>query len=265
MMDGFSVAALIQAMAPTARVLETFERDYPREENDETTEENQRRFAAVIENERSKDMGPSERYLRNLVRSFVRLTEQERGQMIENDEMMELVLWCSLFGDQVPDGGETCYQSFQIPHHNNQNHNHQNHHNSSSSSSAIPSIEGHGTVGNSKEPMEATPIVVKLRVYPMHNDVALKLWEAGAFLAEYMIHYPERWRNQVVVETGAGVGLTGFVCAACCPVQHFHLTDYTDACLENLQHNSVINRSLWEGKIHEPSTKPVIVTTVSRR
>ena len=45
-----------------------------------------------------------------------------------------------------------------------------------------------------------------------------------------------------VIELGAGVGATGLVIAGCCNATSVHLTDYTNVCRVNLEHNISINK-----------------------
>jgi predicted nicotinamide N-methyase len=75
-----------------------------------------------------------------------------------------------------------------------------------------------------------------VRIFPYHNDVALRIWEAGAALAEFLLQHPEWVTHRKVVELGAGVGLTSLVAAAC-QASHVYCTDFTGICLQNLQHN----------------------------
>jgi len=89
-------------------------------------------------------------------------------------------------------------------------------------------------------------IYPRIRVYPYHNDVSLRLWEAGATLAEYLLQHDDLVQNEDVIELGAGVGLTSIV-AAHCHASSVHMTDYTEECLVNLRHNLDINRKWLQG------------------
>ncbi|GMH93308.1 hypothetical protein TrVE_jg10773 [Triparma verrucosa] len=90
-----------------------------------------------------------------------------------------------------------------------------------------------------------------IRIAPFHNDVGLRCWEAGYFLAEFFLCHPEIIRNKRVLELGAGVGLTGLVCAGSptlrCP--SVHMTDYTPETIANMKHNVLIN-SEWLGEVN---------------
>jgi hypothetical protein len=57
------------------------------------------------------ECGPSKRYLRNLVRRYIKRIEAE-GQAVEDDDLLILVLKCSQRSDALPDPTETGYQSF---------------------------------------------------------------------------------------------------------------------------------------------------------
>jgi hypothetical protein len=59
----------------------------------------------------------------------------------------------------------------------------------------------------------ATNDVITCRVASVHNEVGMKLWEAGFFLAEYALSHPELFQGKNVVEIGAGTGFTGLVLA----------------------------------------------------
>jgi predicted nicotinamide N-methyase len=86
---------------------------------------------------------------------------------------------------------------------------------------------------------------LQIRSFLHHNDVGRKLWEAGACLSEYLIHYPEVIRAKNVLELGAGVGLTGLIASVCGgfggSARNVHMTDYTEGALENLRFNMEAN------------------------
>lgn len=59
--------------------------------------------------------------------------------------------------------------------------------------------------------------------YPYHNDAGVaKVWEAGACLAEYIMHNPHLICDRNVVELGAGVGLTCLVAAGVAKAKTVH-------------------------------------------
>ena len=88
-------------------------------------------------------------------------------------------------------------------------------------------------------PLPSTDSPLMIRIYPQHNDLSLRLWEAGATLAEYLYANPHLVEDQHVIELGAGVGLTGLLCLAC-EARLVTCTDYTERALENLRHNYAI-------------------------
>ncbi|CAK4378568.1 unnamed protein product [Aphanomyces euteiches] len=91
-------------------------------------------------------------------------------------------------------------------------------------------------------PSKAVDDVITCRVAAAHNEVGMKLWEAGFFLAEYAIVYPEVFRGKRVVELGAGAGFTGLVLAAQpCVAAEVVLTDYAPIVMQNLRYNIEIN------------------------
>lgn len=156
------------------------------------------------------DFGPSERYFKRLIMQFVTRAERN-GDMIESDLLADLVARASLINtDGTPDDLESCYVSFFL---DGPNEN------------------------NSQEYMP-----LKIRVFPNHNDVALRLWEAGNSLSEFFISNPDLISGKALFELGSGCGATGLAIAACCKPSKVHLTDYTEACQLNMEHNLIINQ-----------------------
>lgn len=88
-------------------------------------------------------------------------------------------------------------------------------------------------------------IVVTCRVTAVFNEVGLKIWEAGWFLAEYILAYPELFRDQCVLELGAGVGFSGLVLATCTRPRQVLLSDYAPNVMQNLRYNVEINSSKY--------------------
>jgi predicted nicotinamide N-methyase len=87
--------------------------------------------------------------------------------------------------------------------------------------------------------------------------VSLRLWEAGGVLAEYLLTHPHHVNGKVVLETGAGVGLTGLVAARYCGATGVLMTDYSVECLLNLAHNIAVNEK-WLAKLgHSPEVTQV--------
>lgn len=87
--------------------------------------------------------------------------------------------------------------------------------------------------------------VVTCRVTAVFNEVGLKIWEAGWFLAEYILAYPELFRDRCVLELGAGVGFSGLVLAACTRPRRVLLSDYAPNVMQNLRYNVEINSSKY--------------------
>ena len=147
------------------------------------------------------EFGPSERYMKRLITRYVNVLE-EVGASVESESLLGLILRVSLSRNCMPSPEEACYLSFHIP---------------------------------------ETQGLLRIRVFPYHNDVALRLWEAGAALSEYFLQNSSMLTGRSVIELGAGVGLTGLVIAACCKPLTVHLTDCTDESRLNLEHNLRIN------------------------
>ena len=204
--------------------------------------EEQDRFAEMID-ANWNSFSPSKRYLRGLVRSYIRRIEED-GVPVESDSLSELVLRITLESDSlIPSPEESSYQSFLLPHQ------------AVVSKTSDLNVVSLYTVDEEEE----RPLPLRIRVFPHHNSVALRLWEAGAGLAEFLLTHSELVSGCHVVELGAGVGCTGLVVAGCCNPRSVHMTDYSTTCLENLEHNIRINED-WLVRRHDG--KPPIVTQV---
>jgi len=83
--------------------------------------------------------------------------------------------------------------------------------------------------------------VVTCRVASVFNEVGLKIWEAGWFLAEYVIAHANEFGGRSVLELGAGVGFTGLALAVTSKPSHVLLTDYAPSVMQNLRYNVEIN------------------------
>jgi predicted nicotinamide N-methyase len=206
--EAISADELVAAMGHADSVLEAIQSlELPLHsiEHEDINSYRQDCFARVVQSQWNKERGPSKRYLQSLTKRFVKSIETEEPS-IESDELMALMFQVvSKFdSDSIPDANESCYLAFQTRAANVQR--------------------------------------LRIRIFPQHNDVALRLWEAGATLAEYLLHDPWLVKGKRVVELGSGVGLTGLVAAGCCGASSVRLTDYTDASLDNLRHNVSMNR-----------------------
>ena len=206
--------------------------------------EEQDRFAEMVD-ANWNSMGPSKRYLRRLIRSYVHQIEEQDGA-VESDALSELVLRATFNSDPiVPSPEESCYQSFWVPH-----------------QALVSTTSNSNPVSLANcDKAERIPLALRIRIFPYHNSVALRLWEAGAALAEYLLVNSELVSGCNVVELGAGVGCTGLVVAGCCDAKSVHMTDYEEMCLENLEHNIRINGN-WLSRRRQG--KAPDVTQVSR-
>ncbi|GLE08648.1 hypothetical protein PINS_up019963 [Pythium insidiosum] len=72
----------------------------------------------------------------------------------------------------------------------------------------------------------ANDVTVTCRVASVFNEVGLKIWEAGWFLAEFALAHRELFENRSVLELGAGVGITGIIIGKCIAVRRLLLSDY---------------------------------------
>jgi hypothetical protein len=216
---------LLLAMAPIQEVIESFNSSVSKGKCPSDMEE-QDRFSDLI-NTCREEFSPSERYLKALSRQYISQIERD-GASVESDTLAEIVIQVTSSKEGFPNPDESSYLSFFIP--------------TDSFGKSDPSSKR----------------FLRIRQFPYHNDVSLRLWEAGACLAEYFLANKSRTAQKKVIELGAGVGLTGFVMAACCGVARIHLTGCTDACLRNLEHNISINKE-WLAA----SGKAPIATQVS--
>lgn len=198
-----SVEGLLRAMAPIDDVIYVFNN------SPHSPDEAQDIFGKVVESVWN-DFGPSQRYLKRLIHQYVAHIENS-GINVESDALLSVILRASLSKDRPPASDESCYLSFRV-------------------------TNDERLVA----PERACPFL-RIRIFPYHNDVSLRLWEAGACLAEYFKEYPSKVAEKHVIELGAGVGLTGFVIAGCCRAKSVYLTDYTEECRENLANNLEIN------------------------
>ncbi|KAF1318575.1 putative methyltransferase, partial [Globisporangium splendens] len=121
--------------------------------------------------------------------------------------------------------------------------------------------------------LPSSPLVVTCRVASVFNDVGLKLWEAGWFLAEYIITHPAVFTDKVVLELGAGVGFTGLVLAEITKPKRVLLSDYAPNVMQNLRYNVEVNASrfqcpvdvltldwdTWEPSVEDEELRPDIL------
>ena len=230
----FSTEALLRGNAPTNIVLESFVSECTQRSVDwSSPEEGQRAFAglvqtAVIGGSRPSSDGvgrhhyprafpPPGMYLRSLLKRYTSMLEQKGGVEVEDNDLADAMASYAFgsanrrgsaapvgpaAGDGAPNPNDSGYSSYRLP-------------------------DG-GLVG--------------IRVHPHHNDLGVrKVWEAGAALAEYLLAHPEHVDDRIVVELGAGVGLTGIVVSGMCHPRRVHMTDLTQDCLSNMEHNIEVN------------------------
>lgn len=196
---------LLLAMAPIQDVIESFKSAKPSKSSTEVGEQDL--FSALVNSCRG-EYSPSERYLKALIKLCISQLQNEP----ESDSLVELVFDATMSREAFPDPNESSYLSFFIP-------------------TTTPS-----DIANTNVPF------LRIRQFPYHNDVSLRLWEAGACLAEFFLENKSMVSGKRVIELGAGVGATGLVIAGCCNATSVHLTDYTDVCRVNLEHNISINK-----------------------
>ncbi|GKZ01221.1 hypothetical protein MPSEU_001073400 [Mayamaea pseudoterrestris] len=203
-----SVSSLVFAMAPTENVLQAFMSNKDAINDEQSTSMHaQNSFVEALSIAWKDPYGPSKSYLIKLVKSFIRRyigDDEDRLQQSENLlALLAEMLTLQGAARSVPDPDEYCHLSFPLP----------------------------------SDDDDKELLLLRIRIYPYHNDVSLRLWEAGAVLAEYLIQHSSLIHGQTVVELGAGVGLTGLVCTATCRASHVTCTDYSTGALENMRYN----------------------------
>ena len=127
--------------------------------------EEQDSFASIVES-CWNEFGPSERYVKRLIMKFVRLVEMY-GNRIESNELANIVAESSA---PIPDPLEleSCYLSFCLDH-------------------------------------SESDDLLRIRIFPHHNDVSLRLWEAGTYLSEFLIQQKsELIAGKRIIELGSG-------------------------------------------------------------
>jgi predicted nicotinamide N-methyase len=194
-------------------------------------EREQDRLANILRHCWNLDCGPSKRYLKRLIKEYVKRVEKNNADAIQSDSLAQLVVQASLFKiDAMPNANEACHSSFYLPPERIRR----------TSADKAPRRYAASSLSDTDHVRQH---FLRVRVFPYHNDVALRLWEAAAALAEFFLDNQETIRNREVLELGAGVGLTGLVLQACCAAKSTYLTDCTQMCRENLQHNLELNQA----------------------
>ena len=263
-MSNFNTESLIRAMhLPVDEVILNFKTE---KQEDWHTESAQAELASIITKiirPRTDDnisFEPATRYVRKLIQSYARLVEDFDSKQIENDDLVEIMMeyqfrsrqshvgaGSTTLDENVPNPTDSCYVSFVV-----------------TTDFCNTNIE---CTNDDDDDDEAN--IVGIKIYPHHNDVGVqKVWEAGATLSEFLIANRHYVQNKSVCELGAGVGLTGLVIAGVCQTKQVHMTDYTNATLENLEHNCVINKK-WVSYARRRSQKALddvgkVITAVSR-
>ena len=239
--NAFSATALLLALAPQALVLQVWRREQQQERDNQGTVNqgtvnqgtvnqgtvNHASFAAWTQSHLHATHAPPQRYLTHLVRLYMQDNSNSNDTMEDDDDDEDLMaLYGVLHGTTraVPDAMECGYATYTIPIYNNNNNNNNN---------------------NSKDKKDKKDNTVPLciRIYPYHSDVSLRLWEAGAALAEYLVHQGQALGT--VVELGAGVGATALCLAATGLADRVVATDFTSAALDNMRHNFDLQQNSW--------------------
>eukprot|EP01032_Pedospumella_encystans_P012342 gene12342-14287_t len=90
-------------------------------------------------------------------------------------------------------------------------------------------------------------VYVPIKVIQSHNQVGTKVWGAGVFLGELLQYKTNLLAGQIVLELGAGVGITGLLLGRAIPAKEqpekVIMTDFHHEVVDLLAHNVDINAS----------------------
>eukprot|EP01032_Pedospumella_encystans_P012386 gene12386-14335_t len=90
-------------------------------------------------------------------------------------------------------------------------------------------------------------VYVPIKVIQSHNQVGTKVWGAGVFLGELLQYKTNLLAGQIVLELGAGVGITGLLLGRAIPANEqpakVIMTDFHHEVVDLLAHNVDINAS----------------------
>jgi predicted nicotinamide N-methyase len=96
-------------------------------------------------------------------------------------------------------------------------------------------------VNNTWDPNKDPKIGVTIRLTQNWNSVGMTTWPAGFYLAEVIAANKNLFDGKVVLELGAGVGITGILLKWMTQTRSTILTDYTREILNNMYYNMQIN------------------------
>jgi predicted nicotinamide N-methyase len=238
-----NVAALIFAHMPPAQVIQVMDEtpgfNWPEPEAQEALDQ-------ILSYCDRFHLSP--KYAKALLKAIQVDVEKSNAATIE-DCMMERILeaYCAPVTNE--EEGDEAYFSYVVP------------------SSALTTAAAPAPATDT-EP--AVPLnFVPLRVMRAHNQVGLRVWEAGLFLAELCLAVPPAlFHEKTVLELGAGIGLTGIIVARGLGVEHapkkMILSDWAEVVLENIKHNVAIN-FCEDARVENESTPSVDVVQVDWR
>ena len=258
----YTTEALVRAISPVKTVIDSFVNDIERQSSN-TSSRRQGKFVSLLlsvagvkssgntSNEvvgtvdwASIHLMPSRRYVHKLVHQYTSYLDGCNIEL-EDDNLASLVCYFSMTRcANFPDPASSCVATFKVPRRRLSNN------------------DEHECIDDSIPIPQSASIktdTLRIRTYPYHNDVGVaKVWEAGACLAEYIMYNPQLVCDRNVVELGAGVGLTGLVAAGVAQAKTVHMTDYTEACMDNLAYNVCDNRDWLVRRDINPDTVTVV-------
>lgn len=224
-----NVAALIFAHTPPAQVIQLLNElktpgfNWPEPEAQES-------FSKILTYCDRFHLSP--KYYKSLLKAIQVDVEKNNAATIDDftveDCLMERILdaYCAPVTNE--EDGDEAYFSYVVP--------------SPASTNAAASAPASTTDAEPAVPLHLVP----LRVVRAHNQVGLRVWEAGLFLAELCLAVPPAlFHGKTVLELGAGIGLTGILVArglgSKLAPRNMILSDWAGVVLENIQHNVAIN------------------------
>ncbi|CAI5741706.1 unnamed protein product [Peronospora destructor] len=194
-----------RAMEPVRELIKKIKTQFKEKRHWASLEFQTHMMQVVVNDPICNDFAPQRKYTYRLLKSYLNEIEAVYAEAADGlmEAFMELVLHSKLVDDSL-DAEAMHHVSYTVP------------------------------TANSS-------VIVTCRVASVFNEVGLKLWEAGWFLAEYVIAHTSEFHDRKVLEFGAGVGFTGMVVACVCRSSRVVLTDYAPTVMQNLRYNVEIN------------------------
>lgn len=189
-------------------------------------EDSQRVFYSTAVEPFKDTFPPPLKYLKMFFNRLMKMLE--KNDLCVIDELAEMAVQTSIKDFSVLDQGEgEGYIVFRVK----------------SNASKIVPPNNHDVMGDGASKIQQgkalTPIVIKR--HNSHNQVGMKLWKAGLFMAEVCASVPQLFWGRSILELGSGTGITGITLASICNASKVYATDFHDEVLRNLENNVCVN------------------------